>query len=44
MMEEGATMCLEHINKLKTLAEQLEAVRAPVCEDDLVITTPRQPE
>uniref|UniRef100_A0AAV1VJ96 DUF4219 domain-containing protein n=1 Tax=Peronospora matthiolae TaxID=2874970 RepID=A0AAV1VJ96_9STRA len=29
---------LEHINKLKTLAEQLEAVGAPVCEDDLAIT------
>ena len=29
---------LEHINKLKTLAEQLDAVGAPVSEDDLVIT------
>uniref|UniRef100_A0AAV1UD57 Retrovirus-related Pol polyprotein from transposon TNT 1-94 n=1 Tax=Peronospora matthiolae TaxID=2874970 RepID=A0AAV1UD57_9STRA len=37
MMEEGDDV-LEHINKLKTLAEQLEAVGAPVCEDDLVIT------
>uniref|UniRef100_A0AAV1TF71 Uncharacterized protein n=1 Tax=Peronospora matthiolae TaxID=2874970 RepID=A0AAV1TF71_9STRA len=37
MMEEGDDV-LEHINNLKTLAEQLEAVWAPVCEDDLVIT------
>uniref|UniRef100_A0AAV1V2D2 Uncharacterized protein n=1 Tax=Peronospora matthiolae TaxID=2874970 RepID=A0AAV1V2D2_9STRA len=29
---------LEHINKLKTLAEQLDAVAAPVSEDDLVVT------
>ncbi|GMF60305.1 unnamed protein product [Phytophthora fragariaefolia] len=29
---------LEHINKIKTLAEQLDAVGAPVSEDDLVIT------
>ena len=29
---------LEHINKFKTLAEQLDAVGAPVSEDDLVIT------
>ena len=29
---------LEHINKLKTLAEQLDTVGAPVSEDDLVIT------
>uniref|UniRef100_A0AAV1TL77 CCHC-type domain-containing protein n=1 Tax=Peronospora matthiolae TaxID=2874970 RepID=A0AAV1TL77_9STRA len=29
---------LEHINKLKTMAEQLDAVGAPVSEDDLVIT------
>ena len=37
MMEEGDDV-LEHINKLKTLAEQLDAVGAPVSEDDLVIT------
>ncbi|CAI5720381.1 unnamed protein product [Peronospora destructor] len=37
IMEEGDDV-LSHINKLKTLAEQLEAVGAPVCEDDLVIT------
>ena len=37
MMEEDDDV-LQHINKLKTLAEQLEAVGAPVCEDDLVIT------
>uniref|UniRef100_A0AAV1U9N9 Uncharacterized protein n=1 Tax=Peronospora matthiolae TaxID=2874970 RepID=A0AAV1U9N9_9STRA len=36
-MEEGNDV-LEHINKLKTLAEQLEAVGAPVCEGDMVIT------
>ena len=36
-MEEGDDV-LEHINKLKTLAEQLDAVGAPVSEDDLVIT------
>uniref|UniRef100_A0AAV1T0R4 Retrovirus-related Pol polyprotein from transposon TNT 1-94-like beta-barrel domain-containing protein n=1 Tax=Peronospora matthiolae TaxID=2874970 RepID=A0AAV1T0R4_9STRA len=37
MMREGDDK-LEHINKLKTLAEQLDAVGAPVSEDDLVIT------
>ena len=37
MMEEGDDV-LEHINKLKTLAKQLDAVGAPVSEDDLVIT------
>uniref|UniRef100_A0AAV1VH23 DUF4219 domain-containing protein n=1 Tax=Peronospora matthiolae TaxID=2874970 RepID=A0AAV1VH23_9STRA len=37
MMGEGGDV-LEHINKLKTLAEQLDAVGAPVSEDDLVIT------
>jgi gag-polypeptide of LTR copia-type/Domain of unknown function (DUF4219)/Zinc knuckle len=37
MMEEGDDV-LAHINKLKTLAEQLDAVGAPVSEDDLVIT------
>ncbi|KAF0706886.1 hypothetical protein AaE_013899 [Aphanomyces astaci] len=37
IMEEGSDM-LTHINQLKTLAEQLEAVGAPVSEDDLVIT------
>ena len=37
MMEDGDDV-LSHINKLKKLAEQLEAVGAPVCEDDLVIT------
>ncbi|KAG3090480.1 hypothetical protein PI125_g17694 [Phytophthora idaei] len=37
MMEEGGDV-LEHINKVKTLAEQLDAVGAPVSEDDLVIT------
>ena len=36
-MEEGDDV-LEHINKIKTLAEQLDAVGAPVNEDDLVIT------
>ena len=36
-MEEGDDV-LQHINKLKTLAEQLDAVGAPVSEDDLVIT------
>ena len=36
-MEEGDDV-LEHINKIKTLAEQLDAVGAPVSEDDLVIT------
>uniref|UniRef100_A0AAV1UVX4 DUF4219 domain-containing protein n=1 Tax=Peronospora matthiolae TaxID=2874970 RepID=A0AAV1UVX4_9STRA len=30
--------CMRRMVKLKTLAEQLEAVGAPVCEDDLVIT------
>ena len=29
---------LEHINKVKPLAEQLDAVGAPVSEDDLMIT------
>lgn len=37
MMEDGDGV-LEHINKLKILAEQLDAVGAPVSEDDLVIT------
>ncbi|KAG3137143.1 hypothetical protein PC128_g25792 [Phytophthora cactorum] len=37
MMDEGDDV-LEHINKVKTLAEQLDAVGAPVSEDDLVIT------
>ena len=37
MMEEGDDV-LAHINKLKMLAEQLDAVGAPVSEDDLVIT------
>ncbi|KAG6623463.1 Copia proteinlike [Phytophthora cinnamomi] len=37
MMEEGDD-ALEHINKIKTLTEQLDAVGAPVSEDDLVIT------
>lgn len=37
MMEEGDDV-LAHISKLKTLAEQLDAVGAPVSEDDLVIT------
>ncbi|KAG3230570.1 hypothetical protein PI124_g24332 [Phytophthora idaei] len=37
MMEEGDDV-LEHINKIKTLAEQLDAVGAPVSKDDLVIT------
>ncbi|GMF53071.1 unnamed protein product [Phytophthora fragariaefolia] len=37
MMAEGDGV-LEHINKIKTLAEQLDAVGAPVSEDDLVIT------
>ena len=36
-MEEGDDV-LAHINKLRTLAEQLDAVGAPVSEDDLVIT------
>ncbi|CAH0476833.1 unnamed protein product [Peronospora belbahrii] len=36
-MEEGDDV-LRHINKIKTLAEQLNAVGAPVSEDDLVIT------
>ena len=36
-MEEGDDV-LEHINKIKTLAEQLDALGAPVNEDDLVIT------
>ena len=37
MMDEGDDV-LEHINKIKTLAEQLDTVGAPVSEDDLVIT------
>jgi transposase InsO family protein len=37
MMDEGDDV-LAHINKLKTLAEQLDAIGAPVSEDDLVIT------
>eukprot|EP00644_Phytophthora_capsici_P019050 jgi/Phyca11/133206/e_gw1.358.9.1 len=37
VMVEGDDV-LEHINKIKTLAEQLDAVGAPVSEDDLVIT------
>ena len=37
MMEEGDDV-LAHINKLKTLTEQLDAVEAPISEDDLVIT------
>uniref|UniRef100_A0AAV1UA25 Integrase catalytic domain-containing protein n=1 Tax=Peronospora matthiolae TaxID=2874970 RepID=A0AAV1UA25_9STRA len=37
MMDEEDDV-LEHINKLKTMAEQLDAVGAPVSEDDLVIT------
>ena len=37
MVEEGDGM-LEHINKVKTLVGQLDAVGAPVSEDDLVIT------
>ena len=36
-MDDGDDV-LQHINKLKTLAEQLDAVGAPVSEDDLVIT------
>ncbi|CAI5739329.1 unnamed protein product [Peronospora destructor] len=36
-MDEGDDV-LQHINKLKTLTEQLDAVKAPVSEDDLVIT------
>uniref|UniRef100_A0AAV1TW12 Uncharacterized protein n=1 Tax=Peronospora matthiolae TaxID=2874970 RepID=A0AAV1TW12_9STRA len=36
MMGEGDDV-LEHIDKLKTLAEQLDAAGAPVSEDDLVI-------
>lgn len=36
-MDEGDDV-LAHINKMKTLAEQLDAVGAPVTEDDLVIT------
>uniref|UniRef100_A0AAV1TQA7 CCHC-type domain-containing protein n=1 Tax=Peronospora matthiolae TaxID=2874970 RepID=A0AAV1TQA7_9STRA len=36
-LEEGDDV-LSHINKIKTLAEQLDAVGAPVSEDDLVIT------
>uniref|UniRef100_A0AAV1UVB4 Uncharacterized protein n=1 Tax=Peronospora matthiolae TaxID=2874970 RepID=A0AAV1UVB4_9STRA len=36
-MEEGDDV-LKHINKIKTLTEQLDAVSAPGSEDDLVIT------
>ncbi|OWZ03683.1 Copia protein [Phytophthora megakarya] len=36
MMAEGDDV-LEHINKIKTLAEQLDAVGVPVSEDDLVV-------
>ncbi|CEG46576.1 FOG: Transposon-encoded proteins with TYA, reverse transcriptase, integrase domains in various combinations, partial [Plasmopara halstedii] len=36
-MDEGDDV-LTHINKMKTLAEQLDVVGAPVTEDDLVIT------
>ncbi|KAH9192609.1 hypothetical protein AeNC1_005421 [Aphanomyces euteiches] len=36
-MVEGSDM-LKHINEMKTLSEQLEAVGAPVGEEDLVIT------
>lgn len=36
-MKEGDDV-LSHINKLKTLAEQLDSVGAPVCEDDIMIT------
>ena len=37
VMEDGDDV-LEHINKLRTLAEQLDAVGAPVSDEDLVIT------
>ena len=37
MMGEGDHV-LEHINRLNTLAEQLDTVGGPVSEDDLVIT------
>ena len=37
MMEEGDDV-LQHTNKIKTLAEHLGAVGAPVSEDDLVAT------
>ena len=37
MMEEDNDV-LTHINKLKTLAEQIDAVVAPISEDELVIT------
>ncbi|CAH0473509.1 unnamed protein product [Peronospora belbahrii] len=37
MMDEGDDV-LAHINKIQTLAEQLDAVSAPVSEDDLAIT------
>ena len=37
MMDEGDDV-LHHINNLKTPAEHLDAVGAPVSEDDLVIT------
>ena len=35
-MEDGDDV-LEHINKLRTLAEQLDAVGAPVSDEDLAI-------
>lgn len=37
MMEEGDGM-RKHINKVKTLVEKLDAVDAPVSEDDIVFT------
>lgn len=37
MMCEGDDV-LEHINKLRNMAEQLDAVGAPASEDELVIT------
>lgn len=37
-MMEGGDDVLAHINKLKTLTEQIDAVGAPVGEDDLVTT------
>lgn len=37
MMKEGDDV-LEHINKLKSLADQLDVVDAPFSEDDFVIT------
>lgn len=38
MMMEEVNDVLGHIDELKTLAEKLEAVGAPVFEEDLVIT------